>query len=69
MKKLQVVEFVERKKPHILSICGVKRNNLSKRTKPDYIIPGYSLHPINLDSNIGEGELIYTHSSIENCVI
>ena len=34
----------------------------------DYAIPGYSLHPVNLDSNIGR-RIIYNHSSIDNCVI
>ena len=27
------------------------------------------MHPVNLDSNIGRGIIIYIHSSIDNCVI
>ena len=43
----------ERKKPHTIAICEVKPKIPIERTELDYVIPGYSLHPVNLDSNIG----------------
>ena len=69
MKKSELLEFVERKKPHVIEICEVKPKIPRERTELDYVIPGYSLHPVNLDLNIGRGIIIYTCSSIDNCVI
>ena len=69
MKKSELLEFVERKKPHIIAICEVKRKIPRERTELDYVIPGYSLHPVNLDLSIRRGIIIYIHSSIDNCVI
>ena len=66
MKKSELLEFVERKKNHIIPICEVKPKILIERTELDYVIPGYSLHPANLDSNTGRGIIIYIHSSIDN---
>ena len=53
MKRLELLEFVERKKPHIIEICEVKSKIPRERTELDYVVPGYSLHPVNLGSNIG----------------
>ena len=69
MKKLELLDFVERKKPHIIAICEVKPKIPRERTELDYVIPGYSLHQVNLDSNIGQGIIIYIHSSIDNGII
>ena len=69
MKKSELLEFVERKKPHIIAICEVKPKIPRERTELDYVIPGYSLHQVNLDSNIGQGIIIYIHSSIDNGII
>ena len=69
IKKVELLEFVEQKKPHIIGICEVKPKIPRERTELDYVIPGYPLHPVNLDSNIGRGRMIYIHSSIDNCVI
>ena len=54
---------------HIIVICKVKPKIPRERTELDYVIPGYSLHPVNLDLSIGRGMIIYIHSSIDNCVI
>ena len=62
IKKSDLLEFVERNKPHIISICEVKPKVPRERTELDYVIPGYSLHPVNLDSNIGRGIIIHIHS-------
>ena len=69
MKKSELLELTEGKAPHIIAISEVKPKNLSKRTELDYVIPGYPLHPLNLDSNIGRVIVIYIHSSIEKRVI
>ena len=68
IKKSELLEFVERKKPHI-AICEVKSKIPRERTELDYVIPGCSLQPVNLDSNIGRGIIIFTHSSIDDCAI
>ena len=69
MKKSELLEFVERKKPHIIAICEVKPKIPRERRELEYVILGYSLHSVNLDSNIGRGMIIYIHYSINNCVI
>ena len=69
MKKSELLEFVERKKPHIIAICEIKPKIPRERIELDYVILGYSLHSVNLDSNIGREIIIYIHSSIDNCLI
>ena len=69
MKKSELLEFVERKKPHVIAICEVKPKIPRELVELDYVIPGYSLYPVNLDSNIGWGSIVYIHSSIDNRVI
>ena len=68
-KKLELLEFVEQKKPDIIAICEVKPKIPRERAELDYVIPGYSLHPVNLHSNIGWEIIIYFHSAIDNCII
>ena len=69
MKKSELLEFVERKKPHVIAICEVKPKIPRERVELDYVILGYSLYPVNLDSNIRWGAIAYIHSSIDNRVI
>ena len=69
MKKSELLEFVERRKPHIIAICKVKPKIPREQTELGWVIHGYSLHPVNLDSTIGRGIIIYIHSSINSCVI
>ena len=69
MKKSELLKFVQRKRPHVIAICEVKPKIPRERTELDYVIPSYSLHPVNLDSNIRRGIIMYIHSSIDNCVI
>ena len=52
--------LVERKKPDIIAIWKVKLKIPKKRTELDYVIPGYSLHPVSLDSDIGWGIILYS---------
>ena len=63
MKKSELLEFAEQKKLHIIVICEVKPKIPREQTELDYVIRGYSLHPVNLDSNVGRGIIIYIHSS------
>ena len=58
-----------KKKPQIIAICKVKPKIPRKRIELDFVIPVYSLHSLNSDSDIGQGKIIYIHSSIDNCVI
>ena len=69
MKKSKRLEFVEQKEPHITAICEVKSQIPKLRIELYYVIPGYSLHVVNLSLNIGRGLIISIHSSIDNCVI
>ena len=50
-------------------MCKVKPKIPRKRIELDFVIPVYSLHSLNSDSDIGQGKIIYIHSSIDNCVI
>ena len=69
MKKSELLEFVEQKKLHIIAICEVKPKILRERTELDYVIPDYSLHPVNIDPNIRGVIIIFINSSPDNCVI
>ena len=64
MKKSELLEFAER-----ITICEVKPKIPRERTELDYVIPGYFLHPVNLDSNVGRVIIAYICSSIDICVI
>ena len=68
MKMWVLLEFVERQKPHIIAIREVKPKIPREKTELDYVIPGFSLNSVNLDSNIGRGITTYIHFSIDNCV-
>ena len=59
MKMSVLLEFVERKKPHIISICEVTPRIPREQAELDYVIPGYSSHPSNLNSSIERG-IIYS---------
>ena len=69
MKKSELLKFVQRKRPHVIAIFEVKPKIPRERTELDYVILGYSLHPVNLYSNIGRGIIIYIHSSTDNGII
>ena len=52
-KMSELLKLVEQKKPLVITVCEVKPKNAKERVLKDYEIPGYSLHPVNL-------ELLYT---------
>ena len=66
----ELQQHIEREKPLIVAISEVKpKNPLKERTKEDYQIPDYELHPVNLlDTDPGRGIAVYTHSSISKSV-
>ena len=55
-------------KPHIIAICEVKRKQNGALTLLDYDIPGYTLHPLNLDNTTGRGIVIYTIQGLDKSV-
>lgn len=67
-KMTELKKHIESAKPHIVAICEVKRKKGELMCAVDYDIPGFTLHPLNLDNNIGRGVAIYTHSAIEKSV-
>ena len=61
--------LVDQKKPLIITICEVTPNTANERTVKDYEIPGYSIHPVNIDlEDIGRGIAVYTHSSLDKSI-
>ena len=59
IKKSELLEVAERKKPHTVVIYQVKPKSLSERTELGNVIPGFYLHILNLDPNIGRDIVIY----------
>ena len=68
-KKDELLAKIEQQKPLVIAICEVKPKNLSDRQLLDYVIPGYTTHPVNLDESFGRGVAVYTHDSLEKSVI
>ena len=60
---------INRHKPLLLAVSEVKTKNPKDRTTLDYNIPGYSLHPVNLETRTGRGMIVYTHTSLDKSVI
>ena len=58
---------IQHEKPMIVAVCEVKPKNSHERH--NYDIPGFSLHPVNLDSSVGRGIAVYTHSSLDQSII
>ena len=58
---------IQQEKPMIVAVCEVKPKN--GKDRHDYEIPGFSLHPINLDSPVGRGIAVYTHSSLDQSIV
>ena len=68
-KMVELQTKIKQEKPLIVAISEVKIKNSAKRfSEEDYIIPDYTLHPLNLDNDIGRGIAVYTHRSIEKSV-
>ena len=54
-KMSELITRIQREKHLITAICEIKPKNSKDRTMQDYNIPGYSIHPINLDTQTGRG--------------
>ena len=68
-KMTEVKKMIERNKPLIVAVCEVKPKNDRERSEKDYEIPNYTLHPVNLESDIGRGIAVYSHISLEKSTI
>ena len=69
-KMSELQQRIITEKPMIIAISEAKPKNSSKKlTLQDYAIPGYTLHPKNLENEIGRGIAVYTHESINRSVI
>ena len=67
MTPSQMVELkkqIEAEKPSIVAVCEVKQKNPAESSEMDYNIPGYSIHPINLDNDTGRGIAIYSKDAL-----
>ena len=58
---------IQQEKPMIVAVCEVKPKN--GKDHHDYDIPGFSLHPVNINSSEGRGIAVYTHSSLDQSVV
>ena len=68
-KMCELKQRIVTEKPLIIAISEIKsKSKLTNLTVEDYKIPGYTLHPINLDSEKGRGIAVYTHEAIEKSV-
>ena len=68
-KKAELMTIIDREQPMVVAVCEVKPKNSGDRQLLDYSIPGYSLHPLNLEDNIGRGIAVFTHETIDKSVI
>ena len=68
-KKPELIKKIETHKPMIVAICEIKPKNSKDYSLLDYEIPNYTLHQINLDTDVGRGIACYTHESINRSVI
>lgn len=66
-KMTELRKRIQQERPLVIAICEVKPKNSKERH--DYKIPGYSLHSINLENQIGRGIALYTHASLDQSVV
>ena len=58
---------VQQEKPMVVAVCEVKPKNSQERH--NYDIPGFSLHPVNIEESTGRGIAVYTHSSLDQSIV
>ena len=68
-KMFELKNRIIQEKTLIIAVCEVKPKNGNERTLKDYKIPGFSIHPVNLDSTTGRGIAVYTHNSFDKSTI
>ena len=52
-KMIELKKIIEKEKPLIVAVSEVKPKIYKERVMMDYEIPGYSLHTVNLSTDIG----------------
>ena len=68
-KMVELKKQIEIEKPLIVAVSEVKSKNYVDYSTMDYNIPGFSLHPVNLDTNIGRGIAVYTKEELDKSAI
>ena len=68
MKKLELLQHVSKIKPQIIAICEIKPKKQVQRSKIDYQIPCYTMHPTDIDPDNGRGIVIFVHESVATLV-
>ena len=66
-KMTELRKRIQHHKPSIVAICEVKPKNSTECN--DLQIPGYSLYPVNLDSQTGRDIAVYSHKLVEKSII
>ena len=64
-KLVELKRRIQKDKLLIIAVCEMKPKNSKDRTLLDYKIPGYTIHSVNLVSDIGRGMAIYTRLNRE----
>ena len=67
-KMSEIKKHIENEKPMIVAVCEMKPKNARDGCLPDYNITNFSKHPVNLDTNIDRGMVVYTNT-IDKSVI
>ena len=69
-KMSELMQLINAEKPVIIAICEIKPKNRKRELLlQDYVIPGYTLHSVNLENNLGRGVAMYTHDAINKSVL
>ena len=68
-KTVELKKQIEAEKPLIVAVCEVKQKNTAEISEMDYDIPGYPIHPINLDNDTGRGIEIYSKDALDKSVL
>ena len=69
-KKVELQERILKEKPLIIGVCEMKPKNKKKQyAQADYDIPDYTLHHVHLDSDLGRGVAVYTHTSFDKSAV
>ena len=60
---------MELEKPLIVAVSEMKYKNSTESTSMDYNVPGFTIHPVNLDNKVGRGLAVYTKDILDKTVI
>lgn len=69
-KKSELLKYVEKIKPLVIAVCEMKPKNARQYELQDHQIPGYTLHPVNIEpGSKGRGIAVYSHNSLDKSII